>query len=151
MQLSAKLRWMGRVSLFIIFFWFGFLKVIALSPAEGLVKHLHEVTLASLIPSDQFVVLLGIFECIIGLLWLFPKLTKLAFVAFMLQMFTTFLPLLFLKADTWTHTFVLTLTGQYIVKNLALVALACMISATEKPLHNPKLSVHSQAKPFSIS
>lgn len=133
MQTPTKLLWMGRISLFIIFFWFGLLKLLSLSPAEGLVRRLHELTLSHLITSDHFLVLLGLVECGIGILWLFPKLTKIAFIVFIAQMFATFLPLLFLTGDTWTNSMVLTLTGQYIVKNLALVALAAILlfSATQ--------------------
>lgn len=42
-------------------------------------------------------------------------------------MFTTFLPLIFLPGETWTQPGGLTLEGQYIVKNLALVSLAILI------------------------
>ncbi len=126
-QLFSRVILFNRFSLFIVFFWFGFLKVVSLSPAEGLVTHLHQETLARIIPSDQFVILLGLFECTIGLLWLFPKMTKWAFYLFSFQMFTTFLPLLYLPTDTWQNSFVLTLTGQYIVKNLVLVGSALLI------------------------
>lgn len=60
-------------------------------------------------------------------MWLIPKLTKVAFIIFAIQMFTTFLPLLFLPKDTWQNTMVLTLTGQYIIKNVVLIASALTI------------------------
>ncbi len=126
-QLFNRVILFNRFSLFVVFFWFGFLKVISVSPAEGLVTHLHNETLARFIPSEQFVILLGIFECLIGILWLVPKLTKWAFYLFSIQMFTTFLPLLYLPSDTWQNSFVLTLTGQYIVKNLVLIGSALFI------------------------
>jgi len=117
----------NRFSLAIVFFWFGFLKVISISPAEGLVKSLYSATLSSFIEINSFVLILGIFECLIGIMWLFPKLTKWTFALFSFHMFTTFLPLIFLTQDTWQGDWALTLTGQYIVKNVVLVACALTI------------------------
>ncbi len=126
-QLLHFIVWFNRLALAVVFIWFGFLKIIHASPAEPLVKHLHEVTLVKFIPVNTFVVLLGCIECVIGLLWLIPRFTKATIVLFALQMFTTFLPLFYLPRDTWQHSFVLTLEGQYIVKNLVLLASAATI------------------------
>jgi uncharacterized membrane protein YkgB len=126
-NISSNILWWNRIALFVVFFWFGFLKIIHISPAEGLVSRLHEATISSFVPIEAFMILLGIIECSIGILWLIPKLTKVAFVIFIIQMFTTFLPLLFLPKDTWQNTMVLTLTGQYIIKNVVLIASALTI------------------------
>lgn len=125
--ISSNIIWWNRVALFVVFFWFGFLKIIHISPAEGLVTNLHQATIASFMPIEHFLVFLGVVECVIGVLWLIPSLTKIAFGVFILQMFTTFLPLLFLPKDTWQNTLVLTLTGQYIIKNVVLIASALTI------------------------
>ncbi len=127
LAISSNIIWWNRVALFVVFFWFGFLKIIHISPAEGLVTNLHQATIASLMPIEHFLVFLGVVECVIGVLWLIPSLTKIAFGVFILQMFTTFLPLLFLPKDTWQNTLVLTLTGQYIIKNVVLIASALTI------------------------
>lgn len=119
--------WFNRLALSIVFIWFGYLKIIQVSPAEALVQHLHSITVVRFIPINIFLILLGSVEVAVGILWLFPKLTKLAFVCFGLHMFTTFLPLIYLPADTWQHAFVLTLTGQYIIKNIVLIASAITI------------------------
>jgi len=133
LAISSNIIWWNRVALFVVFFWFGFLKIIHVSPAEGLVTNLHQATIASLMPIEHFLVFLGVVECVIGVLWLIPSLTKIAFGVFILQMFTTFLPLLFLPKDTWQNTLVLTLTGQYIIKNVVLIASALTIlRATSK-------------------
>lgn len=126
-SISKNIIWWNRIALFIVFFWFGFLKIIRISPAEGLVSRLHETTISSYISVETFMILLGIIECAIGILWLIPKLTKVVFIIFAIQMFTTFLPLLFLPKDTWQNTMVLTLTGQYIIKNVVLIASALTI------------------------
>lgn len=127
LAISSNIIWWNRVALFVVFFWFGFLKIIHVSPAEGLVTNLHQATIASLMPIEHFLAFLGVVECVIGVLWLIPSLTKIAFGVFILQMFTTFLPLLFLPKDTWQNTLVLTLTGQYIIKNVVLIASALTI------------------------
>jgi len=124
LSFTQGIIWFNRVALATVFFWFGFLKIIHISPAEELVTHLHRVTFLRFIPAEQFIVYLGIFECLIGLLWILPKFTRFAFSFFLFHMATTFLPLVFLKSETWQDAFVLTLTGQYIVKNLVLVASA---------------------------
>jgi uncharacterized membrane protein YphA (DoxX/SURF4 family) len=126
-SLSINIIWANRIALFIVFFWFGFLKIIHISPAEQLVTNLYNTTIYSMMPIDKFLILLGIVECLIGILWLIPRLTKVVFWIFMAQMFTTFLPLLFLPKDTWQNMMVLTLTGQYIIKNVVLIASALTI------------------------
>jgi len=125
--IPPQIIWFNRVVLFLVFFWFGLLKVLSISPAEALVLHLHQETIGHLMPANQFVFFLGLVECVIGLVWLMPRFTKYALLIFLVQMFTTFLPLVFLPEFTWEGPFVLSLTGQYIVKNLVLVASAFTI------------------------
>ncbi len=121
----------------IVFFWFGFLKIIDLSPANGLVAALLNKTLPFM-SAPSFIIFLGVWEALIGLLFLFPKLTKPALILLIIQMFTTFGPLLFMTESTWqTFPFVPTLEGQYIIKNLVLVALGYLIYV----LHQNKTSM----------
>ncbi|HVZ57420.1 MAG TPA: hypothetical protein VG870_12220 [Chitinophagaceae bacterium] len=124
---SRVICWVNRLALAIVFGWFGLLKVLHLSPAEQLVTHLHQVTIARFMDIGHFMILLGGVECAIGLLWLVPRLTRYAFGLFLLQMGTTFLPLFLLRSETWQNAFALTLTGQYIMKNLVLVASALSV------------------------
>ncbi len=111
-----------RLSIFIVYFWFGALKVAGLSPAEEMVHALFEKTLASFISFDTFFLLFGLFECLIGLLFLVKGLEKIALCLMLSHLFTTSLPLILLPAYTWNGFLVLTLSGQYIVKNVLLVA-----------------------------
>jgi uncharacterized membrane protein YkgB len=117
----------GRISLFIIYFWFGFLKVIGISPAENLVQNLFVETFGSLIDFKIFCQGFGLFECFIGVIWLFPKLTKYAFYLLIFHMVTTFSPVLILPDATWQAWFTPTLVGQYIIKNFALISLGMFI------------------------
>jgi uncharacterized membrane protein YkgB len=119
--------WMNRAMIALVYIWFGMLKVFGVSPAEGLVTKLFDITLAPYMSIQVFLVLLGVVECIIGLLWLVPKITKWAFGIMMGHLFTTFLPVLFLPNETWESFLALTLTGQYIIKNVVLLSAAWFI------------------------
>lgn len=117
----------ARFALFVIYFWFGLLKVIGESPASSMVLKLFSNTIGLMhtMSPEIFIICFGIFEMLIGLLFLIPQYTTLAIVFFVLHILTTTLPLLFLPDMVWTNMFVPTLEGQYIVKNLALIA--CVI------------------------
>ena len=124
---ATHIYWFGRLSLFLIFFWFGALKVFGVSPAEELVMHLYDKTLIELLAMPQFSTFFGLFECALGILWLIPSATKIAFWVFLGHMTTTFIPLFFLPEDAWNDLFCPTLIGQYIIKNLALIGLALFV------------------------
>ncbi len=123
----SKTIWIGRISLAIVFIWFGTLKIIGLSPANELVQTLLESTLP-FIPFSKFIIFLGIWEALIGLLFLFPKITKIAFYLFILQMITTFGPLLIIPETVWQQFLLVpNIVGQYILKNISLIALGLII------------------------
>jgi len=119
---------LARLSLFLVFFYFGFLKVLNLSPATPLVESLFQKTL-NFISFDFFLKFFGLFEMAIGLCFILPKLERLAIFLLFIHMFTTFLPLILLPESTWVKTFVPTLEGQYIIKNLVIISLALSIGA----------------------
>lgn len=118
--------WFARITFFIIYFWFGILKIFDTSPANPLVAALQEKTLPFL-TFEQFIVIFSIYEMAIGILFLFPKLTKVAFILFILHMGMTMMPLVLLPEVSWQGFLVPTLEGQYMIKNLVLIALASSI------------------------
>jgi uncharacterized membrane protein YkgB len=126
-----RLDWIGRVSMFIIFFWFGILKVLMISPAHGLVGELLSATMPS-VPIEQFVIFLGLFEMLVGILFLIPKATNVVVGLLLVHMFTTFGPTVFLPETTWSGLMTPTIEGQYIIKNVALIALALVITLHHK-------------------
>lgn len=89
----------SRISLFIIYFWFGFLKIVELSPASRLVQNLFEKTIPFM-SFSTFLILFGIFECLIGILFLVKGAEKIVLPMFGLHMITTFGPLFFLTQET---------------------------------------------------
>ena len=114
----------ARASLFIIFFWFGILKTLGDSPAEELVHHLCEITVRLFIKDEIFIPAFGIFECLLGISFLFKKLTKVAIITLWAHMAMTVLPLIVLPNDAWQSLLTPTLVGQYIIKNLAILSLS---------------------------
>lgn len=124
----------AKFALFIIFFWFGILKVIGLSPAGQMVHDLFNQTI-SFMPFDLFYLLFGLFECIIGILFLFPGASRFALILLSLHLITTFMPLILLPSATWSQPLVPTLEGQYIIKNLVIIATAMVVVRSLTPLH----------------
>ncbi|MHB8871349.1 MAG: hypothetical protein ACYC5G_02740 [Candidatus Doudnabacteria bacterium] len=123
---------LARFSLFLIYFWFGILKIVSESPANPLVDALLEQTLPFL-TFNQFIVCFAIFEMVIGVLFLIPKAQKIVVVLFFLHMITTVLPLFVLVDQTWQSFLTPTLEGQYIIKNLVLIALVVSLISQTKP------------------
>lgn len=125
--------WIARVSLFVIFFYFGFLKLIGLSPAGDLALGFA----ARMGMGDYALPLfygLALIECVIGLMMLFPKLTRPAVLLMAIHMLLVSSPLLLYTEAVWQRPLVPNLEGQYIIKNAALVALALGLVAKTTPL-----------------
>ena len=118
----------ARISLFVIFFWFGILKPMGLSPAEPLV--LKTVDWMPLLSAGQWLVVIGWWEVAIGVFFLFRKTTRLAIGLLFLQMTGTFMPLFILPEITFQENgipFLPTLEGQYIIKNIIIISAALVI------------------------
>src|SRR3989344_6427518 len=130
----------GRLAIFIIYAWFGVLNIIGLSPADPLVNALLERTL-TFIPFSTFIIILGVGETILGLLFLFPRLQKLTLTLFALHMIAVFAPLVMLPDITWAGPLVPTFMGQYIIKNLALIAVVLF-------LRQPKATTVTETVPL---
>lgn len=132
-------RWMARygvvllrVSLGIVFFWFGALKFFpSLSPAQDLATRTIDILTFGLMPPEVSLFSLATWECLIGLglitgLWMRATLLLL-----FLQMLGTLTPLAFFPTETFTRVpYAPTLEGQYIIKNLVLISAALVIGAT---------------------
>ena len=125
----------GRIAFFVIFVWFGVLKVLELSPATDLVTELFEATFLSGLGSPAvFLILFGILEMAVGIMSLIPKLERITFLVMGLHLITTALPLFLLPDTAWYSFLVPSLVGQYIMKNIALLALGMLLLARIKPM-----------------
>lgn len=130
---------LARAALFIIFFWFGVLKLLALSPADALVNHLLQNTLP-FIPFDLFRIFFGLYEMAIGMAFILPRAERFAIALLAPHLIATFLPLILLPHITWHSLLVPTFEGQYIIKNLVIVALALSLASKLHPLRKNKLT-----------
>jgi len=130
---SAIAQWMEcngrfflRVSLGIIFIWFGALKPLGLSPAQALITK----TVYWLDPA-LFIPILGWWEILIGICLLIRPMIRLGILLLFLQMSGTILPLFILPEVCFKQIpFILTLEGQYIIKNLILISAAIVVGGT---------------------
>lgn len=115
-----------RISLGVIFFWFGILKLIGVSEANELATR----TVYWIRP-DVFIPILAIWEMLIGIGLIVRPLVRAAILLLMLQMPGTFLPLILLPEICWIHApWAPTLEGQYIIKNLVLISAAIVVGGT---------------------
>ncbi len=123
-----------RLSLGIVFFWFGFLKFFpGLSEAEEIATKTMSFLTFNKIPPQTSMVILGILECVIGLLFVLHKWMPLTLFLLYFQMIGACIPLFIFSSETWTDTlFVPTLLGQYIIKNCVLISAGIVIGATIK-------------------
>ncbi|CAN5813652.1 DoxX family protein [soil metagenome] len=131
---TAITRWMARngvsilrVALGVVFVWFGALKLVpGMSPAEDLVR-----ATVPFLPGEIFLRILGIWEVVIGLGFLTGRALRLTIFLLFLQMPGTLAPVVLLPARVFSvFPLGLTLEGQYIVKNMVLIAAALVIGAT---------------------
>tara|TARA_Y100000816_G_scaffold276646_1_gene246031 strand:+ start:791 stop:1216 length:426 start_codon:yes stop_codon:yes gene_type:complete len=120
-----------RIPLFIIFFWFGFLKIIDLSPAQQFVQ--DTVYWMPFLSAADWTVVIGIWEVFIAVFFLFKRTTFIAMILLMIQMTGTFLPLVILPEVTFQNSNPLlpTLEGQYIIKNIIIITAALIIGRTQ--------------------
>ena len=124
-----------RIAVAIVFIWFGALKVIDRSPVEGLVKDT-----IFFLPEDTFFVVIGVWEIIIGVGLLVPVLLRLTLALFWLQMAGTFLSLIVLpdRAFQDGNPLLLDVTGEFVVKNLVLIAAGLVIGSTVRRRARPQ-------------
>ena len=127
-------RWMARygvvllrISVGVVFFWFGALKLIpGASPAEALIRDS-----LPFLPMSLFIPFLAIWEMVIGLGFVTGKFMRLTILLMFLQMGGAISPIFLNPAAVFVRfPFILTLEGQYIIKNIVLMSAAIVIGAT---------------------
>jgi uncharacterized membrane protein YkgB len=120
-----------RLSLGIIFIWFGLLKTAGVSPAEPLV--VATVGWMPFFGAITWVIIIGWWEVIIGVFFLFRATIRIAIPLLAMQMVGTFLPLVILTAVTFQpglFPYAPTMEGQYIIKNLLIISAALVVGGT---------------------
>ena len=135
---------LSKAAISIVYIWFGAVKFFGVSPANVLIEALLQKTMP-FFTFDVFIIILAIVEVTIGILFLIPKTERVAIVMLVLHMFTTILPLFLLPEIVWQGFLIPTLEGQYIIKNIVVVALAIGILVDLESFKSPKrLKSHRQ-------
>jgi uncharacterized membrane protein YkgB len=120
-----------RISLGVVFVWFGLLKVFQESPVADLVAK----TIYWFDP-DVAVPALGVFEVFVGACLVAGRLMRLALPLLVLQMAGTFLVLVLLPDVAFRdgNPLLLTVEGEFVIKNLVLLSAALVIGARLAPI-----------------
>ena len=125
-----------RISLGAVYLGFGILKYFpGVSPAEGIVlatTHLLSFGLVpAVVPSGVVVVLVGTLECAIGVLLITGRWLRVAIVLLAIQLAGIFSPAVLLPGRLFAGPHHMpTLEGQYVLKDVILVAAAMVIATT---------------------
>ncbi len=128
----GRMRKMGvpalRISFAIIFIWFGILKPFGVSAAEPLLK--ATVAWLPFLSPDVWLHVIGWWEVLIGVLFLFQRTTYIAILLLFLQMLGTFMPMVFLPEVVYQKPWAVylpTMEGQYIIKNVMIISAALVV------------------------
>ena len=133
------IRWMAehgltllRLALGAVFFWFGVLKFFpGASPAEELAGRTIETLTFGAISQDAALMILAVWEVAIGIGLFLGRWMRAVLLLLFVQMLGTITPLFLFPSETFTiFPIAPTLEGQYIIKNVVIVASAIVLGAT---------------------
>ncbi len=128
-QIRTILPSLLRISLGIVYIWFGILKFFPnQSPAEDIARQTIDRIMFGLIPSEFSYLMLAAVETVIGILLLFNLWSKYVVYLALGHLFMTFSPLLLFPAMTFDSAGIPTLLGQYILKNIVLICGLLMVN-----------------------
>ncbi len=121
-----------RCSIGVIYLWFGVLKFFhGYSPAEDLAINTINKLTAGLLSAQASILLLAIWETVLGLLLILGYEIKKVLVFLFLHMACTFTPMLFFPAISFKMApYGFTLLGQYIMKNIIIISAAWVLWET---------------------
>ena len=116
-----------RVSLAVVFIWFGALKIFGVSPVADLVT-----STVYWVDPDWFVTALGVVEVLVGVGLAVRLGLRLVLLVLALQMLGTFLVFALLPDVTFQdgNPLKLTMEGEFVLKNLVLLAAAMVVGAS---------------------
>ncbi|HMH44962.1 MAG TPA: DUF417 family protein [Pyrinomonadaceae bacterium] len=120
---SRHVLFLSRASLAAVFFWFGVLKVAGLSPVSGLLR-------ASIpfLAEKPYLEILGVVEIVIGIGLLADRLATQASVLMILHLLGTLSLFVIAPRLVFAPNFpVLTMEGEFVLKNVVLIASAMVI------------------------
>lgn len=120
-----------RISTGIVYLWFGLVKFFpGLSPAEHLVTQTFHIASFGVIGESLSRPLVAIWEVLIGIGLLTGLCMRTTLFLLALQLIGAMAPLVLLPRVIWSRPFVLTMDGQFIVKDLIVLATGLVLAAT---------------------
>ncbi len=121
-----------RLSIGIIFFWFGFLKYFeGLSPAEGIATKTIDTMTFGIFSEKVILYGLATWEVLIGIGLIFRIFLRETLLLLYLQMIGTFMPVFLFPDEVFAvFPYSLTIEGQYIIKNLVVMSAGIVLGAT---------------------
>lgn len=124
-----------RISVGLVFVWFGLLKVLDVSPVADLVgRTVYWFDVDVVVPA------LGVFEIVVGLLLIANRWLRVALALFAAQMLGTFLVFLVLPEVAFQdgNPFRLTVEGEFVVKNVVLIAAGMVVGSRVPTLRDAR-------------
>ncbi len=116
-----------RYALAVVFIWFGLLKVMNASPAAPIISATYWF-----FPQAAFMAVLGIWECLIGILLMAHRGLRFALLLLWLQMLGIVAALLIYPPMFFAgNPFLLTFEGEFVVKNIVLIAASLVVGGYE--------------------
>ena len=117
-----------RFALGIVFLWFGSLKIFNVSPVAGLIAGTY-----SFLPLQTFMAVLGVWEVIIGIGLIFKLSLRITLAFLWIQMAGTLFSLILNPSIFFQggNLLLLTTEGEFVVKNLVLIAAGIVIGGYE--------------------
>jgi uncharacterized membrane protein YkgB len=115
-----------RVSIGLVFVWFGLLKVLDVSPVSDLVaRTVYWLDPGFVVPA------LGAFEIVVGAMLILNRWLRVALALFAGQMIGTFLVFLIVPEVAFRdgNPLLLTVEGEFVIKNLVLLAAGMVIGS----------------------
>ena len=133
-----------RVALGLIFLWFGVLKLFDSSPVVEILKHTY-----SFLPLKPFAAALGAWEVLVGVGLLVKRALRCTLALVCLHLAGTFTALLLGPGLFFHHgnPLWLTVEGEFVMKNMVLVAAGLVIAGHEVP----PLGAREKARPYPLS
>ena len=121
-----------RISLGLIFLWFGFLKYFpGVSPIEDLSIRTMKVLTFNIFSEKSLPVALATLECLIGIGLLTGKLLKVTLALLLLQLIGAFSPIFIFPSEVFKIIpIVPTLAGQYIIKDIVIISAGILLGGT---------------------
>ena len=129
-----------RMALGLVFLWFGALKVFGVSPITPMLRETY-----SFMALPIFTVLLGVWEMMIGIGLVFKLALRHTLILMCLHLAGTFVAIWLAPSHFFLHgnPLVLTVNGEFVVKNFVLLTAGLVIGGHELS-YLPKLSAQAQ-------